>query len=191
MLIESLDKDKFKTPGLADAVEKLLILEPKFVDKRSANSLAGHLLSLASVFKEDSTVITALLQSNGGPRRAGAKVIPMKTVVKKKTTSFKYDSSGNCINCPKTTVSPPINAGSKADTAEPDESQKAGGAPTTLTELSTMNVKSWRDIANIFETDPDVMKAFMQMNGITVGNTVAEAGLAKKIFKALIDEGTD
>lgn len=184
-LIKHLRKEQFKDPLVADAVESLLKLEQRFIDLNQGNVLGGHLISIASTFRDENKVINELLtMSNPGRNRSNTRVVRMKSRPRRSNGDV-YDEQGNCLTCEKSTVSP---KSSVKGLEPPDDETELQGAPDSLESLAK-KVKTWRDVANVFDTDIDVMKVFMNMNSITVGQTKSETSLAKKIFNKLKDEG--
>ena len=184
MLIEQLKLENFKNEKVFNLVEALLDLEQEFVDKKQGNVLSGHLLSISNTFREDQQAIYAVINGGNAAKTRNTKPrTKVKEVKKSRTNVNKYDDAGNCTTCGGTTVSP---ADPKEDFSPPEDTHKAGGAPTDLTKLK---IKTFREILNAFNSDASTMKVVMKLNGIAVGNLVKPEALAKKIFKYMQNEG--
>lgn len=174
-------KESFINKELANAVKSLLVLEQQYVDKKQGKVLAGTLLSLSHVFKEDANSINKILASESSVRiqrniGENSSITPVKLINKgeKKQTNIN-----GCPTCPKTGfVAPKMAAKLEANMY---------AVPESLEDLK--GVKTWRDVANMFgASDSAALIAFCKLNGITVGNTKKEDLLIKKIFDAVRNE---
>lgn len=192
-LAEAYRIQDFKNPKVAAAVQALISLEDEFEQKGQGNVLAGHLLGLASTFKEEEIAIVGIFErvQKSVPRSAlKSKAAPtQKMVIKPSNKVTKpYVDFDDCPTCDKDEDQyiPEVTKNTLEARKDPRKSSFAPPEDIVTEGLidvdDLLKAKSWRDIHNGFVGDADLMIEFCKLQGISRKNGDKPVDLAKAIF---------